>query len=180
MDAPDAYGGFTYDAIALDSVPQGTDAQRSSARLEPTVFFKRQNGELLETVQAFIRHSGPVAPGSKAELNIGKKSYSAQLHGGYDFGEDKVEFAVREFDPKTEALLAVEIGGRTQHYKQSIDPAKKWTIFVVPHIHVDIGYTDYQAKVSAIQSRTIGEAMDLTTKHPDYRFSLDESGQGCE
>ena len=43
----------------------------------------------------------------------------------------------------------------------------------MPHIHLDVGYTDYQAKVAAIQSRVIDEAMDLTAQHPDFRFSID-------
>ncbi len=90
-----------------------------------------------------------------------------------DFGDEKAEFAVREFAPQTEAQLTAEINGRKQHFKQSIDPAKKWTIFLVPHIHVDVGYSDYQAKVAAIQARTIAEAMDMIAKHPEFRFSLD-------
>ena len=39
-----------------------------------------------------------------------------------------------------------------------------------------MGYTDYQAKVAAIQSRIIDEAMDLTAKHPSFRFSTEASG----
>jgi hypothetical protein len=168
---PDA--GLNYDAIELDSVPRSVESRASSAQIVPTVFFRQQNGELLETVEAFIRSSERIGPGSKADLTIAKQSYHSDLRGGYDFGEEKVEFPVHEFAPQTEAQLTVEIDGRKQHFKQSIDPAKKWTVFIVPHIHVDVGYSDYQAKVSAIQSRTIGEAMDMTAKHPEFRFSLD-------
>ena len=57
--------------------------------------------------------------------------------------------------------------------RSSVDPGKKWTLLLVPHIHFDVGYTDYQAKIAAIQSRVIDEAMDLTTQHPDFRFSID-------
>jgi len=168
---PDA--GLHYDAIELDSVPRTADSRAFSAQLVPTIFFRLQNGELEENVDAFIRHTGQIEPGSKADLTIAKRSYHAELRGGYDFGEEKAEFAVREFAPQTEAQLTIETGGQKQHFKQSIDPAKKWTIFLVPHIHVDIGYSDYQAKVAAIQSRTIAEAMDMTAKHPEFRFSLD-------
>ncbi len=168
---PDA--GLHYDAIELDSVPRAANSAAFSAQLVPTIFFRMQNGEMLESVDAFIRHFGHIEPGSKAELTIAKRSYHAQLRGGYDFGEEKAEFAVREFAPQTEAQLTVETGGQKQNFKQSIDPAKKWTIFLVPHIHIDIGYSDYQAKVAAIQARTIAEAMDMTAKHPEFRFSLD-------
>jgi hypothetical protein len=165
--------GINYDAIELDSLPKSAASRAFSAQLVPTVFFRQQNNELLETVDAFIRYSGKIAPGSEAELTIGKRSYPAQLRGGYDFGEDKVEFAVHEFEPNTEAQLTVETGGHKQRYKQSIDPARKWNVFLVPHIHLDVGYSDYQAKVAAIQSRAIDEALDMIQKNPEFRFSLD-------
>lgn len=165
--------GVNYDAIELDSVPRNAASEVLPAEVVPTIFYQQQNGELLESVEAFIRHSTRTEPGSKAELTIGERSYHAALHGGIDFGEDKIAFLVHEFAPGSEARLVVDIDGRKRHYKQPIAPAKKWTVFIVPHIHVDVGYSDYQAKVAAIQSRTIGEAMDMTEKHPDFRFSLD-------
>jgi hypothetical protein len=164
---------LNYDAIELDSVSRSAASLASSAQLEPTVFYKQQNGELLESVEAFIRQSEPLKPTGKAELTIAQKSYQSELHGGYDFGEEKIEFLVHGFAPLTEAQLTVDINGRKKYYKQSIDPSKKWTVYIVPHIHVDIGYSDYPAKVAAIQGRTIDEAMDMTAKHPDFRFSLD-------
>ena len=168
---PDA--GFHYDAIELDSVPGNPDATAFTAQIVPTIFFHRQNGELLEAVDTFIHCSGQVEPGSRVELTIAGRSYRAALRGGSDFGEEKAEFEVREFAPQTEAQLTAEISGCRQHFKQSINPAKKWTIFLVPHIHVDVGFSDYQAKVAAIQARTIAEAMDMIAKHPEFRFSLD-------
>jgi hypothetical protein len=165
--------GLNYDAIELDSLPRNVAAPISSAQIVPTIFFRRQNGELLETVEAFIRHSRRLETGSKAELTIAKRSYRAELQGGHDFGEERLEFQVREFEPQTEAQLTVEIDGRKRQYRQPLNPAKKWTVYIIPHIHVDVGYSDYQAKVAAIQSRTIDEAMDMTARHPEFRFSLD-------
>ncbi len=165
--------GLNYDAIELDSVPADAASPPLSAQLEPTVFYKQGNGELLEVVEAFIRQAEPLKADGRAELKVAQKSYQSKLHGGYDFGEEKAEFLVSEFKPGTEAQLTVETGGRGRQYKQSIDPSKKWTVYIVPQAHVDIGYSDYQAKVAAIQSRTIDEAMDMTAKHPEFRFSLD-------
>jgi hypothetical protein len=170
-EVPEA--GVNYDAIELDRVARSMAGKASSAQITPTIFYRQQNGGLMESVEAFIPCSARTDPGNMAELAMAGKTYRAALHGGCDFGEERVEFPVREFPPQTEAQLTAKINGQTRHYRQSIDPAKKWTIFVVPHIHVDVGYSDYQAKVAAIQSRTIGEAMDMTQKHPDFRFSLD-------
>ncbi len=167
---PDA--SIHYDAIELAtaSAPAGSGLQ--STQLVPTIFFEQHGADLAETVDAFIRYGRPVTTGA-ADLTIAGKHYRATLSGGHDFGEEKFQFKVAEFPPKTEAQLNLKINGRQERYSQSIDPKKKWTIYIVPEIHVDIGFSDFQAKVAAIQSRTIDEAMDMTAHHPDFRFSLD-------
>jgi len=164
---------LNYDAIELDSIPHNEADSASAVQMIPTIFFRQQNGETFEGVDAFIRHPRRLASGSKAELTLSRQSYRSALNGGYDFGDEKAEFWVRAFDPQTEAVLTLTTKRGKQLYKQTISPAKKWTVFVVPHIHLDVGYSDYQAKVAAIQSRTIGEAIDMIKEHPDYRFSLD-------
>ena len=40
-------------------------------------------------------------------------------------------------------------------------------------MHIDVGYTDYQAKVSEIQTRLLDEAMQMIHDHPDFRYSPD-------
>jgi alpha-mannosidase len=172
---PDA--GLTYDAIELDrGLSHGSahaDNSSSSPQILPTVFFQRQDGELREVVDAFVRYEGPVDPGTSVELAVSGKKYSKTLRGDQDFGEEKLEYLVDEFPAGTRAQLTWNRKGHREHAEQSIDPKKKWTVFLVPHIHVDVGYSDYQAKVAAIQSRSIDEAMDMTAQHPDFRFSLD-------
>ena len=170
-EVPDA--GINYDAIELDSVPRQAESQSISAELVPTIFFQQRNGALEEAVEAFIRSSKPVKPGGSVDLTIGNKRYHATMQGGHDFGEEKIEFLVAEFEPQAQARLLAKINGSDTHFDQRIDPKKKWTIFVVPEIHVDVGYSDYQAKVAAIQSRAIDEALDMTAQHPDFRYSLD-------
>ncbi len=57
----------------------------------------------------------------------------------------------------------------------SLTPERKWTIYVVPHTHLDVGYTDYQGKVAETQARVLSQADALITEHPDFRFSMDGS-----
>ena len=52
---------------------------------------------------------------------------------------------------------------------------RKWNLFVVPHTHLDIGFTDYQGKVAETQSRVLSQAAELIHQHPDFRFSMDGS-----
>ena len=45
----------------------------------------------------------------------------------------------------------------------------------LPHNHLDVGYTDYPARVAEGQSRVIDQALGLMKKHPDFRYTLDGS-----
>jgi hypothetical protein len=167
---PDA--GIAYDGVELSSAAPEANSRLQTTRLEPTVFFQRQGAELKESVEAFIRYGQPIEHGS-ADLTIGKRKYAAELRGGHDFGEEKVAFLVDEFAPQTVAQITVKLNGRVEQATQTIDPKKKWTLYLVPHIHLDVGYSDYQAKVAAIHTRVIDEAMKMTEEHKDFRFSLD-------
>jgi len=167
---PDA--GIAYDGVELTSAAAESNPRLQATQLEPTVFFEQQGGALKECVEAFVRYGQPMGHGS-AELAIGKQKYTAELRGGHDFGEERVEFLVDEFGPQTVAQLTVKSNGHTERATQTIDPKKKWTLYLVPHIHLDVGYSDYQAKVAAIHARTIDEAMKMTAEHADFRFSLD-------
>lgn len=167
---PDA--GVNYDAVELSTTEAKAETGLQSAQLLPTIFFKQDAGELKESVEAIIRYGQKITSGS-ADLSIASRHYHQQLRGKNDFGEEKAEFLVSEFPLQTQAQLTLKINGRQDNYKQSIDPKKKWTLYLVPHIHLDVGYSDYQAKIAAIHARVIDEAMKMTAEHPDFRFSLD-------
>jgi len=169
-DVPHA--GLVYDAIELDRDDSGMSS-RSSAEILPTIFFQQQEGVLRESVDAFIRNAEPMTAGGDVELTVAGQHYHQALRGGQDFGEEKVEFALPEFPAGTKAELVWDANGHKERYEQTIDPKKKWTLFVVPHIHVDVGYSDFQSKVAVVQAHAIDEAMDMTVQHPDFRFSLD-------
>lgn len=57
----------------------------------------------------------------------------------------------------------------------TIAPAKKWTVAIIPHEHLDIGFTDYPAKVAELHAQSVDAAMDLIGKTPDFRWTLDGS-----
>jgi alpha-mannosidase len=168
-----ADASFTYDAIALDRNPQSTSALHYSALILPTIFYQQRQGQLEEFVDVILRDPQPVQAGAAVDLTLAGKHYHQTFQGGQDFGEEKLTFSVPEFPAHSASEVSWNNGGHTQHQKEFIDPQKKWTLFLVPHIHLDVGYSDYQGKVAAIHSRVIDEALQLTTQHPDFRFSLD-------
>jgi alpha-mannosidase len=163
---------LTYGAVELDRDEHKWNGKISSAQIEPTIFYPQGPGAPREVVDVFVQYREPVQSGSPVELSVAGRQYHQELRGHQDFGEEKLEFSVAEFSATT-ARAAWTAGGRRQHSEQPVAPKKKWTLFVVPHEHLDIGYSDYQAKVASVHSHVIDEAMDLTAQHPDFRFSLD-------
>jgi len=165
---PDA--GFNYDAIELQEAEELP--QVLSAHAEPTIFFQKRGASFDERVDVFVRY-GQRPRSGHVQLALPGHTLSSPLRGDQDFGEERVSFKVPEFAKDTPAELTVELNGHTARIQEKLQPQKKWTLFLVPHVHLDVGYTDYQAKVSAIQSRILDEAMDLTAQHPAFRFSTD-------
>lgn len=167
---PDA--GFNYDAIELDQLPALSAAP--SAHVEPTIFYQQHGASLTERVDVFVRYRERPKSGH-VELEVQGKRYSHVLSGNQDFGEERLSFSVPEFSANTPSSVTLDIDRHATHSSATIEPQKKWTLYLVPHVHLDVGFTDYQAKVATIQGRILDEAMDLTTKHPAFRFSTDGS-----
>ena len=165
---PDA--GFNYDAIQLATASAAP--AEPSVRLEPTIFYQKCGEALCERVDAFVSYAERPWAGS-LDLEIAGHRYSHALEGQGDFGEERIHFAVAQFGAGTPAQVSLHVHGHTRRSTETLQPEKKWTLYLVPHVHLDVGYTDYQAKVSTIQSRILDEAMDQIAKHPNFRFSTD-------
>ncbi|QNI33689.1 hypothetical protein H7849_07120 [Alloacidobacterium dinghuense] len=165
---PDA--GFNYDAIELDQ--SSALSHDPVVHIEPTIFYQQLDKLLTERVDVLVRYNA--RPGSgQIDLEVSGHHFKRQIHIDHDFGEKRIPVQVPEFPANTPVSITVTLDGHTTHSTQTIEPQKKWTLFLVPHVHLDVGYTDYQAKVATIQSRILDEAMDLSAKHPSFRFSTD-------
>lgn len=170
---PDA--GLTYDAIELDRETEKIQPRKSTALLLPTIFYQQRQGGFDEIVNLYLRYAERPKPEGRVKLLVARNSYSQTIQSKGNFGEEKVEFFIPEFPAQTQAKIDWNITGKREHRDILLHPAKKWTLLLVPHIHVDIGYSDYQGKVASIQARALAEAMEMVAAHPDYRFSTDGS-----
>lgn len=164
---PDA--GFNYDGIQLEPL---TQLPAVTANVEPTVFYQTHGGALEERVDVFVRYTERLHS-NQISLHLADHAFDGHLEPEADFGEQRVRFLVPEFSPGTSAQILMDLNGRKQRFTETLQPGKKWTLYLVPHVHLDVGYTDYQAKVAAIHARILDEAMDLADKHPGFRFSTD-------
>ena len=162
--------GFHYDAISMEAAERAPAAV-PQVRIEPTIFFRTTDGTLEEALDIVIRSYG--SPAESANVTVNGKQTTLKLDPGNAWGEQKQRIYVPAVEQPAQATIELTAAGKTERSTQQLHPAKRWTLYIVPHIHLDIGYTDYQAKVAALHSRAIDESLDMFAAHPDFRFSLD-------
>ncbi len=164
--------GLIYDALEfVQDDGKQYDSRAFSAQIEPTIFYRETGTGVLELVEVFISASTLSSTGS-AELRVAGHSFSRAFSTKNEFGEVRLDFEVPEWSGSAHASVRVNKFTATA---VNIEPAKKWTIELIPHEHLDIGFTDYPAKVAELHSQSIDEAMDLIKKTPDFRWTLDGS-----
>lgn len=70
---------------------------------------------------------------------------------------------------KTDTIIAcLHIGDETLSREVIVPSMRHWTVYVYPHSHVDIGYTNTQENVEFIHKRNLDVAMDLAEKTANY------------
>ena len=165
--------GFDFDALELLNYPRNKfDPRDVSVRVEPTVFYKRAGGGLSEIVDAFASLSRP-AKSVRISISIDGHDYHRTMIDTCGFGEQKASFEVAEFSPGTAALVSVVAAGNMKQFEMILSPARKWKVFMIPSVHLDVGFTDYRPKVALLQGQVIAEAMRLVKSHPDFSYSPD-------
>jgi len=172
-DIAPGVSGLVYDALSLEQNPEEPYvAGQLDATADATIFFRQKKEGLSEVVRACVEaHEGGALP-AQIELKIGGRTDTQPLHfADAEFGESCVQFDVPEWKGLLRATLRV--GGQT--FPVELQAQKKWTLLVVPHEHLDIGFTDYREKVAELQSQSIDGVLDLLPKHPEFRWTMDGS-----
>lgn len=168
---PDA--SLTYDAIELDSLEGQHASAGPAVAVVPTIYYKGLPGTQKELVNVFVSADTVMTRSDSVDLILAGQHYRQNFQETEDFGQQKMKFWVPEFPGSTPAQLEYSIGGTRSTRKLVVQPQKKWTLLLVPHIHLDVGFSDYQPKVAAIQTRAMDEGIDLAEQHPGFSFSVD-------
>lgn len=170
---PDENGDseIAWDALQLLNAGAPPDTPRPELRVEPTYFYTGRNGGLREIVEVVVRAPAPVREG-RLLLRANGESFSASLTPGR-FGDQRFEFALPEFGPGTQVRVTLTLDGRTTEAPFVLAPKRKFTVYMVPHNHLDIGFTDFQPKIEELQNRNFDRLLAEMRGDPDMRFSAD-------
>ncbi|RMB58975.1 glycoside hydrolase family 38 N-terminal domain-containing protein [Tessaracoccus antarcticus] len=88
-----------------------------------------------------------------------------------DFGQFRWRFAAPAFDEP----VPVRVAGDTLVCAVELTPRRKWDLHLIPHVHLDLGFTDTQGKILELHCRNIDRALDIMDGDPTFRFAVDGS-----
>ena len=157
-----------YDYVTL-TVPSGVE----TGPVEPTTrllnvhtrpfLVKRDDGKLYQPVQASVLHIGePV----EATVTIdGLKSVTQSLDPGFKV----IEGFAPAVDQPTAVEVVVNVAGQPiGRRKPTLEPVRKWEVWLLHHSHVDIGYTHVQTEVEQKHWQYFQQVIDLARKSADF------------
>ena len=171
---PHEIPGIRYDALSLTN--ESRSAKRNNAigaRVTPEIFYREKDGRLYEVVDATLQLTHAL-PAGHAELKVSGGTSKTSFSATEDFGEMRLEFEAPEWAGTTRGRLDVT-AGRHFTFDMPLTAARKWTVFVVPHTHLDVGFTDNQGKVAEVQARELDQAVEMIHEHPTFKFTTDGS-----
>lgn len=163
-----------YDCIGLEAprkvrLAKGVMAMTHIVEaVDPGLSIER-NGELRQIAQVTVEQFGAPAP-ALIEIRAGAADGAVlgSVQTTIDSGPQTVEVHVTPAAQDTPAVAVVTAGSETVSQELMLKPVRKWTVYLLHHTHLDIGYTHVQTEVERIQWNHLDKALDLIAKTTDY------------
>jgi len=68
----------------------------------------------------------------------------------------------------------IEVGrDRAARRRLRLTPAKRWTLYWLPSIHTDVGYTDLQERALEVHRKNLDAALAWTATHREFHFTAE-------
>ncbi|MGE5611427.1 MAG: polysaccharide lyase family protein, partial [Bacillota bacterium] len=145
-----------YDWLGLE-IPTGVEMAPvqgtvvGAVRSVPALIEK--NGQLCQTLQIPVRHFGE--PAEAVVRVAGAEPMPVSLKAG----SQTIDAVVPAVEKETSVAITVDVAGKTiASQQQTLQPVRKWEVYLLPHSHVDIGYTLVQTEVEKRQWKHLEEA----------------------
>ncbi|OHB65283.1 MAG: hypothetical protein A2Y77_14930 [Planctomycetes bacterium RBG_13_62_9] len=156
-----------YDWIGL-TVPAGAvlaDVQ-SRTLLDEVISvraLREQEGRTQQPILVTLRHFGEEAD-AVVRLQGGP---ATKL--GLKKGRQQVELMVDAVETPTNRQVMVDVDGKTVAFREvTLKPVRKLAVFITPHSHTDIGYTEIQTAIEAKQVQNLLDGMAAAKRTADY------------
>ncbi|MBK9018195.1 MAG: hypothetical protein IPM82_31395 [Saprospiraceae bacterium] len=126
---------------------------------------KRQNGRLVQPIFVEFTHTG--APVTAQVFLDKKKQYDWPLQPGLN----QFYTWVDKVAASRQAVVEVVFDNKertTWEQTVTLRPVRPFEVYLLPHSHVDVGFTHLQAEVEKMQWRNFEQGIELAKKTADY------------
>ena len=136
---------------ALGQAPKPKAAARPpSAKLEvrPTILHLEEAKTLVQRVEVEVETTAALPAGELEVRQGGKVVAKAAVPAAAGPGKAVVAVNLPDRTKPAKTSFRFRAGRTTAERTVVLSPARKWTLFLLPHSHTDIGYTDLQTRVA--------------------------------
>ena len=138
-------------------------APGAAVKIEAPQLLVNRNGKLYQLVRLNIPQADQ--PTEVSVHVTGNEPVSLVLKAG----TKEVDVPVPAVEDPTDVVVELKLAGKTTISRQvTLRPVRKWLVYLLPHSHVDIGYTHLQSEVERLQWRNIDQALELCSKTAGY------------
>ncbi|MDR9366292.1 MAG: glycoside hydrolase family 38 C-terminal domain-containing protein [Balneolaceae bacterium] len=171
---PIGVGGMSYDAISFEN-NENQDVTSIPPHLKPSVYYQYEDGELKGVAHLEIPFESSFENG-EAEIEFENERVTTSFDSdGYDFGLLRKKVMVPDLEAAEKITLNVSLDQNSVSIEQQYVPEKKWTLFVTPRVHNDVGFTDLQPHVNELDNRNTDRVLEVLDKYPSYVFNFETS-----
>ncbi len=156
-----------YDCLELVAPPGGEQSDVQSRTLLDEVrsvrALREQDGRLFQPVTVTLRHFGDEADGVVRFTKGPAKSLRLTQ------GVQEVELMADAVETPVKGQVTIEIAGKTVATREvSLKPVRKLTVYITPHSHTDIGYTEIQTAIEARQVQNLLDGIAAARRTASY------------
>ncbi|BCM91243.1 hypothetical protein IAD21_03109 [Abditibacteriota bacterium] len=156
-----------YDSISFEAPPQtevalATPVQVVAVETPPFLVRNQKTDALQQPLTVRVQNFGPA---TTAKLRMNGESQVVPVTAGLS----KINFLTPETRKTKQTHLSLEVDGKSaSDVPVTLRPIKHWTVYLLPHSHVDIGYTQLQEEVRRKQIANLQEALELIKSSKNY------------
>ena len=147
---------------AMSAVNQDQDEERTHSFAQPIRGLVRKNGQFLQPIQLSI----PAATGNRAVVT--KLNGTEVDRRTLPAGNQVFKVFAQPVTALQRTNVECLIDGMPLASTIELKPVRKVQVYILPHSHHDLGYTDLQANVEEKQMQNIALGMDLARRTATY------------
>jgi len=141
-------------------------AQTVSFDVMATPFFVEEGGLLKQMMRARFDNK-EAEERSEFRVKIGSKEWVV-FADSISEGKSERVFYIPEITKPMAVTFILKMGDRTLESKRTLEPQRKWSIYLFHHAHTDIGYTELQTRVSKNHAEFLDSVIRYCRETEDY------------